>query len=196
MLPDFPEIKRKTHDHIQNGAKIVSNQNMPLLGSTKKKRVFEGDKSKIVREDGSIDEVNFKTFSKEVASPTEEVEKLTLEEFFQKLCLMMIEMGNEQEKEAFQDIANVVERVGNSIKVDKKPSADDLLKVFERIHLDFDDNGKAKFPTIYTGEAGFKNFGQIMKDLEQEPFKSKFEEIINKKKAEWNARESNRKLVD
>lgn len=196
MLPDFPEIKRKTHNQIQNGAKIVSNLHMPLLGTTKKKRVFEGDKSNIIREDGSIDEVNFKTFSKEVASPTEEIEKLTLIEFFQKLCLMMIEMGNEQEKEAFKEIANAVERVGNSIKVNKKPGAEDLLKIFDKIQLDFDEDGKAKFPTLFTGEAGFKNFGQIMEDLEQEPFKSKFEELINKKKIEWNARESNRKLVD
>ena len=68
------------------------------------------------------------------------------------------------------------------------------MKALEKVTIFFDDDGKANLPTLILGS---EKLAEVTKNWNNNPeYKSRFDTLIARKKKEWDASESHRKLVD
>jgi gamma-glutamyltranspeptidase len=65
----------------------------------------------------------------------------------------------------------------------------------EGMEINFNEDGTHKL-SLYTGTEGSKIITEVLKEINNTPeLKKRMEEIIDKKRIEWNDRESSRRLV-
>ncbi len=103
------------------------------------------------------------------------------------------ELTAERERTLLDALKHATEKVGNVVDAGGKPfSPDLLLEALERIWIEFDESGKPVMPTIVAGEAAAAQIASLKDDTF---YKDKFEQLMQRKKAEWLAREANRTLV-
>ncbi|GAJ13687.1 unnamed protein product, partial [marine sediment metagenome] len=74
MLPDFPKEKNKIVNFFSSYVELKKKQLSPLFSSIPKVRIFEGNKQKLVREDGSIEETEYKRFESGISYSIQEIE--------------------------------------------------------------------------------------------------------------------------
>lgn len=197
MLPDFPEMKEKIFkDHFKRLNNRI-NGNMFPFNEISAHRMHEGHRHIIVREDGSEDEINIRKISAEMEISIKEFEKSSRAEVFKKLDGVAKEISMQKTKMILDELETATNKVGNSFDFSgKKLEPEDLFKLFEKIWLEFDENGKPIFQQIVAGEAAFKAITRVFEEIEKsDVFKSKFDKLIDKKREEWRDREANRKLV-
>lgn len=197
MLPDFPEIKGKLLDLFLFGIKYILHQNAPMVALTPKHIIHEGNKTILIREETEIVDIPIKKFSSELKFDIKELESLSLKSVFERFQKMALDFATDQEKYLIETLNKELEKVGNVINNKGQPLDPDLfLKLIEKIQLDFNPDGTPKFPFIFASEKLMNKLKEIFKLLSKEPYKSKFEGILEKKRLEYHVRESNRKLVD
>lgn len=197
MLPDYPEVKEKLQKLIVLGVKFETNRQSPFLSLIPKRPLFEGDKYIIVHEDGVAQEVEFRRIEESVSTSVEEAETVTLEEYFKQLRGLFTKMQEQKAKQTFSTLEKAAKETGNIVNGEGKPlSADNVLAILEKFEFRFDEHGKFSNPLIVIGpelEADAQK--AIKKIIEEEPYKTRFAELVERKRMEWRARESNRKLV-
>jgi len=197
MLPDFPKIKEKLLDLFLFGIKYIQHQNAPIVALTPKHIIHEGNKSILVREETEIVNIPIKKFSSELKFDIKELESLPLKSVFERFQKMALDFATDQEKYLIETLSKELEKVGNVINNKGKPLDPELfLKLIEKIQLDFNPDGTPRFPYIFAGEKLINKLKEILELFSKEPYKSKYEALLEKKKLEYRDRESNRKLVD
>ena len=197
MLPDFLKTKEKLQKMLVSEMKKSQLLHLGPLADVPESMMFEGNKSVIVREDGSIAEMHPKKMTAEVEIKLEEIEGMTHEAILDKINTMAKEVVEKQKELAYGAINKAAEEVGNVIDADGEPfSMDHLFEMLEKIDRDFDEAGN---PSGLTCSAGPELFESIAKTIEQakaDPENAKrFEVLMERKRREWRARESRRKLV-
>jgi hypothetical protein len=107
-------------------------------------------------------------------------------------------MAREMSKNIYAEIARVTNQVGNSLNAQGQPLSKELfLQMFEKVDMDFDENGNWNPPAIIMAPELWEAKKDEMKSWENDPdFQSKHSAIIARKKEEWRDRENRRKLVD
>jgi hypothetical protein len=72
-----------------------------------------------------------------------------------------------------------------------------FLETLEKISIDFDDQGNPYLPTVVVSpELGAKLKSKLPEWEANPDYDKRFKELIERKRKEWNDRESHRKLVD
>ena len=90
--------------------------------------------------------------------------------------------------ETIEAIGNVTEGGGRAL------DAEVLLDTYRMIEMSFDDDGRVNMPDLISGNpAASETVARIHED---EQFITELNALIDQKREEWLARESNRKLVD
>lgn len=197
MLPDYPNLKKKLKNLlIAHMKKIQSGYSYPL-SKIPKTRIFEGNKFIIVHDDGTEEEAKVKRMKAEMKITLKEIEAKKPQIILDKIYAAAKEIAIQQSKIFYKQIEKAVEKVGNVIDVGGRPfSINDLFKMFEKLQLDFDENGRPYLPTFICREKAYESISEVLPQLDTDPeCKKRFAEIIAKKKEEWRAREINRKLV-
>lgn len=195
MLPDFPEEKSKL---MVEWTKYLERKQNALLGPFSLARRFthhEGNRWRIERADGSVSESEYEELKGELAVSIEEAATLTPEQIASKLDDIAEKMARQQSTSIYEDLKEATDSVGNSINANGRPFSKELfLELLSRISIDFEMDGTPQMPTMIV-PPGFdtSQFDQWDKDLE---FAKKHEEIMLRKKEEFDAREASRKLVD
>jgi len=197
MLPDFPYIKRKCRIIIEKIRQDYINQD-PILSEIKICRDFEGNKMSTSDVNGNIELSNYTEYYSEKSISDEDIINRGLEVFYEKTLEMADEVRRKLKHNMFQKLEEITKKAGTSINAKGKPfSADLLLEMFDKIQLDFDEEGNPKFPTIVISPEMFESIKDKLPSHGEEPeFDKRFEELILKKRRECYDRESDRKLVD
>lgn len=198
MLPDYPTVKRKLATKMQDQLKQEFAQRLGFLNGIDRSIVFEGSRSKIVREDGSVQESDFQEISTALSISTKELESLTPEQMRVKIENAADELAQKQSSLAFETIRKEVEKVGNSFDAKGQPfTAELFLDGLENIEMDFDPvSNKPRLPTLVANPVNIPRMQQELKRLDDDPeCRRRFKEIIDRKRSDWVARESSRKLV-
>ena len=197
MLPDFPEIKGKLLDLFLLGIKYIQHQNAPMVALTPKHIIHEGNKTILVREETEIVKIPIKEFSSELKFDIKELESLPLKSVFERFQKMALDFATGQEKYLIKTLSKELEKVGNVINNKGKPLDPELfLRLIDKIQLDFNPDGTPRFPYIFASKKLINKLEEVLELLSKEPYKSKFEDILEKKRLEYRDRESDRKLVD
>lgn len=95
-------------------------------------------------------------------------------------------------------VERVAEKVGNVVQAGGRPfTFDTWLEALDRIHMEFDDSGNPQFPTFLLSPEMFLHMREQISAWEtNDDYARRLAELVARKRLEWNARESNRKLVD
>lgn len=92
----------------------------------------------------------------------------------------------------FETILGVTEAVGNSIDSQGQPlSADSILRLYEMIEIDFDQEGNPRMPSLFVNPQDAHLIGTIEPTLAD---KENWDAMIARKRDEWNAKQLNRRL--
>ena len=191
MLPDFLKTKEKLKKMLNSEMKEARFRHMGPLADAPTFIFFEGNKAIIIREDGSVGEMNPKKME-----VNQEVESAELEGMNHEMVLNMInhmgkEMAEKQAKLSYEVIIKTSEQMGNVTNSSGGSlSVDSLLKALEKIHIDFDEEGQ---PSGLTFVANPNT--PIDKDVSQIANNPRYQELMERKREEWRVRESHRKLV-
>ena len=197
MLPDFPQVKEDIHELFMTRLRRPNPELAPLVAQIPHRRQHEGLKGKLRREDGSEEEIEIEEFSDTVTFEYSEFGHLSLEEAYGRYREAAAELAKQKEKQVISNIAEVTEETGNYFDAEgEELSPEHLLRVFESLRIDFDDNGDPIMPSIVLHPDMEDKIKKALEKLSEEPFKSEMEEIIQQKRSEWNDRENRRKLVD
>ncbi len=191
MLPDFPKTKEKLGKMIKSEMKKACFRYMGPIADSPKSMMFEGNKSIIVREDGSVSEMNPQEMTTKIEIKVEELEGMDHEMVMKKINSMGKEMAEKQAKLAYDVMIKTAEKVGNKTSYDGIPfSIDILLEALEKMHIEFDAEGQPSGLTLVANPNT-----PIDKVVSQAADDPRYQELMERKRKEWHVRESRRKLV-
>ncbi|MFA6461968.1 MAG: hypothetical protein WCV90_06920 [Candidatus Woesearchaeota archaeon] len=197
MLPDFPVLKSEIKKRFNEYIRLKSNAD-PLLSAITKIHILEGDKLVYYTIEGIKKETTFDEFKSKFSVHNQEIIDNGVNGFISAANEVSSDIQSQLGRKIFSTFDKITEETGNRVDAKgKELSSDVFLEALEKMEIDFDDNGNPCMPTMFVSpELGKKiqeNLPIWEKDLEH---KKKFEDLMKKKKEEWNDRESNRTLVD
>ena len=160
--------------------------------------IHEGDRWKIERSDGTESEQPYEELSSKFIIDLSEVPSLTPEKIREKLDVVAEDAARQMSQGIFRELQKAADETGNTVNAKGKPiSKEHFLELLEKIETDFGPNGEWLPPSIVMHPDAWKANEPKFKEWEQDKeFTARHEEMINKKREEWRAREALRKLVD
>ena len=108
------------------------------------------------------------------------------------------DFGGQQAKYHYGVLTKTTEETGNVVKGNGEPfNMDMFFEVMDKIQIDFDEYGNPNMPTMVVAPDGYERARAVMQEAEQNPdVKKRMDELIAKKKKEYDAEQAGRKLVD
>ena len=194
MLPDFPELKKAFEEGIIKYYHLKL-RNHPLFRGIKYEHLNEGSHALYQNQN--------RNYSVEI-KPDEISEgfSATRDEIIDKGPKLFIEMVDsfhqtsvkEMARRMYASAAEAIEKVGNVVDCKGKPlTKEHLLALLEKVEIDFTPDGDPIMPTLHLSP----KFRSLIQEWETDKnFAEKIDLLIEQKREDWNARESNRKLVD
>lgn len=197
MLPDLPKLKKELWGIWSQYLQQQMHANMGVFQQAGRYTSHEGDRLRVVRADGTVEESEFKRASSEMVMKLDDVPTSTPLERRQLLDRLALEMGSQIATHLFDGLNKTLDAAGQVVDGQGKPfDHETIFAVMESIQIDFDEAGRhVPLSIVYapgmTGEVR-KAFRLIESDSE---IKARYEELISRKKVEWRDREAARKLV-
>lgn len=198
MLPDLPKLKADIAQVFHVILKNRLNAYLGVVGEAPRSFIKEGRNPVTLRPDSSRDETTLKATSAETFFKLEEIPHLTVEQRIARLDTVAREMANQISAHAFAKINEAVDKVGNVVDAKGKPfSAEAIFEILDKIQIDFEPDGvKHKEITVVIPPGLAGRVKETLEQIHQDTELSKrYKDIIDKKRTEWRARESARKLV-
>lgn len=146
----------------------------------------------------SIKEIGYQVAKAEYVIQYSKVPDMTIEDVFDVIDEQAKSIGIQQAKYHFEVISKTVEETGNIVTTEKgqPPTPELFLEVMEKIAIKFNKKGEPSMPTMVVGQSGSEAWKKVIKDADTPEFKARFEEVMKKKKEEYDAEQASRKLVD
>ncbi len=172
-------------------------QGMSIVGEVPQQPVFEGHALSIRRADGVVDQSDFHLASGEANVPVEAIKSGRLEDMINALMPVSTEIGAAVAKSMYQTIEAGVKSVGNELNAGGKPiTAELILDALDKVLVDFDADGRPRWPTIVIHPALSDHLKAEEARFGSEPaLAQRLAEITERKREEWRAREASRVLV-
>jgi hypothetical protein len=196
MLPDFPKLKEELRKVLDRRMRSERARSAGPLGAASPTIVYEGFNTEIIRNDGSREKMAMHHHKVAVSFTNEELESLSLEEIYRRFDDAAQDMALQMGKTFFQVVDKTLEDVGNVMKYEGEFSVDDLLAMWAKIEIDFDDDGQPQMPTLVCPAGQEARAEAVTQELQTEENQRRVAALMEKKKEEWRDREASRKLVD
>jgi len=197
MLPDFPKIKKKHVEAINKYLKELIHQD-PLFSGIRVEHHFEGSRMSYKTVDGEPNETEYQAASSEFQVKREDVIARGAMAYVENLRDAAEEMKRQKAGYFFKKMKEVTERTGNVVNGKGHPFSFELfVEMIKKIWIDFDEDGRPIMPTMVVSPELGEKLRVLLPEWEKNPeYKKTIDDIIDKKRKEWNDRESHRKLVD
>jgi len=170
---------------------------MGFLGRIRQSVIHEGDGMAISRADGSRTEQDFEQICAHFEISWSEFAGLSIPAILEKLQYVAEELARGRTQHAFSTIDASCEEVGNVVDAAGGPLTPDLiLQAWEQMEIAFDVDGRPRMPTLVIHPEAGEAVREIFSRLETDPdLKRRADNIIERKRGEWIARETDRTLV-
>lgn len=198
MLPDFPKLRIELSRKLRSDFEKQTGLRAPLVAQIKVVAQHEGKGGSYETEDGEIKRIEPQKVSVPVHSPVLSSPSFGYEDALRMVHEAAEKMARKQTKMLFSRLNEAVEEVGNSLDAQGQPlSAELILKMWETMQFDFDEQGNPKMPTLVFNPVQKQKVEEQFRRLESEhQLRKRRREIMNRKRLDWYDRESRRKLVD
>ncbi len=195
MLPDFPETKRLFSRFFRTYMRLKIRELSPY-SVVQTRHLHEGRAMKITRADQSESTSGMVQLSAQLEIKFDEIENLTLQKAIEKHDALIEDMVRKQTYFIRKSIAS---ELPESQTLDAKGRTFDaqvFIDILDKMQIEFYPDGTPHMIFMdgpwYTKE----RIAAVDKEFESNPeLKRKFDEMMERKKKEWNARETDRKLV-
>lgn len=176
---------------------MAQGEKYPMQAMIPRHPLHEGDRHVMVRGSDDAEEIEMQHFEETHQIDLGKIKSYTLKQVFDELYELMSSMTRKKEEHILNTINQAVEKVGNVVEAKGQPlTPEHFFEMLRKIRLDFKEDGQADFPTMFVGTGSKDAIIKLQLQLNEEPYKTQFAELIESKRAEWRARENNRKLVD
>lgn len=198
MLPDFPKTKKMIGELLMHYLQRRVLFHMGYMGQIPRIVVPEGRGNRLIRADGTTDDVPMNRISASAEVNADPAYGLDFAQQLRHLDDIAEQLAKQQVRAAIQRVDEVAEEAGNVLhfpggQLDMK-ALNDLL---ETVDVDFDGEGNPIMPSVLCGPEIFKKSVERREEIESdEAEKSRQKAILARKKEEYRARESRRRLVD
>lgn len=158
----------------------------------------EGNRWIIEQEDGTRVESSYEEVSAGFSIKTSDAPTLTADQIRTKLDEVAQEMARQQFQHMMSTITASAQHIQDeSTYAPRKLTKEVFLDALRRITVSFRENGEIDPPSIIMHPDLWEKIKDDVATWENDPeFKRQHEQIIQQKREEWRARESNRKLVE
>ena len=197
MLPDFLKTKEKLNIMIDFNLKQAILLHLGPLADIRETIYFEGSKTVINYDDGSVSEIESEEFHVMLKLDINEIETMTHDKVLEKINDLAKEMAEKQAKFFYKRIGEFAEEAGNVVSGEGETfSMDIFFEVLEKISRDFDHAGKPDEINFAASPELFQSISKVFNEAKSDPeIQKRFDAIMEQKREEWRVRESNRKLV-
>lgn len=197
MLPDFPVIKLKLGEAINKYLQNRVRQD-PLFSQIRQERHFEGSRMSSAIGGGEFEQTGYKKMQGDVSVKTKDIIEKGPLAFIEEMQKTIEEIQKQMSETLFDKMREITEKTGNIVNArGQEFSFDHFLELLEKMQIDFDEHGNPSMPTLVVSpELGVKLQHKIKEWKANEEYNKKYDNLIARKRKEWNDRESNRKLVD
>src|SRR6267142_421421 len=184
MLPDFPKLRIELSRKLRSDFKKQTDLRAPLVAEIKVVAQHEGKGGSYETEDGEIKRIEPQEMSVQVDSPAASGPSFGYEDALRMVHEAAEEMARKQTRTLFATLNEAVEAVGNSFDAQGQPlSAELILKMWERMQIDFDEQGNPKMPTLVFNPVQKPNVEEQFRRLKHEPqLRKRRQEIMNRKR--------------
>jgi hypothetical protein len=195
MLPDFPETKR-LFARFFNAYMRRKVREVSPFGMIRSHYIHEGRAMRVTRADQSESKSNLEVLSSPMEIRFDELEGMTLEKTIEKCDALSVDMAR---KQAEFVRAHLSRELPESQAVDakgKKLDAELMIETLEKMQIEFYPDGTPH--EIHLDGPAFdpERMAAVTKEFEEKPeLGKKFNDLMERKRDEWRAREADRKLV-
>lgn len=195
MLPDFPKLKNELGMVLNEHMRIRMFDNNPFLSQPKNVRLFEGGTNSMSRpnEEKDVNDIQSIEAAFEISKAVHEV---TLNDILAEMEKASKDLGGQQTRHALDLMSKACDKTGNVVNAKGgKLTAEVMLDMLETIEIAFKD-GQPQMPSILGNSKAAENFAIEDRRLASDPaLRKRYDDIMNKKLENWNAKEASRKLV-
>ena len=196
MLPDFPLLKGRVLKSIGRRASAEM-FNDPMLSQVHHISHHEGNRFEGFSQEG-LGEHDYHQAVHELGISTSELISVGVDAIVRRIPEIVGAMTSQAKNGLLSTMKKAAQVSGNEVSmIGREPTPEDVLAVFERMPLEFDARGRPKLGSILIvsgkSEAMQRSYDQLTSDPN---YRERFEALIEKKRTEWNSRESSRTLVD
>ena len=197
MFPDFLKTKEKLQKMLYYEMMHSHLRHMGPFADVPVSMIFEGNKTVVIREDGSTEEKNLEEITAELQVKFEEVEKMSHETVLDKINGVTEEMVGKFKKSFYEGLEKLIDETGNVVSAEGKPFSMDLFfEGLEKIEIDFDEAGNPSQLMSVVHPELYPSVAKVIAQAEADPENDRrYKAIMERKREEWRVRESNRKLV-
>jgi hypothetical protein len=197
MLPDLPIIKRNVMAAINGYLAMRIRQKMGVFGEISHQRLHEGDRNRVIRDDGSVEDSAFKRSSAEDSIPVEEVPLMTSEDRLRRMELLAEEMARQMSQHMHESLGKTLDDHGQTINLQGQPLGPEaVFEMFDKIRMQFDEAGNPVGLSVVFAPAMAEQWASVQKQIEGDPaLQQRFNDLFERKRGEWRDREAARKLV-
>ncbi|MFG1799503.1 hypothetical protein ACGFI4_04905 [Micromonospora carbonacea] len=195
-LPDYPSLKQDISAILSEVVERYRDAQLGPFARSPRMHYHEGDTADFSTVQGEVKDVEFRDFSLEQRLTLSALPTMTHEEILGIMASFGSDFGSKVARSFHEHLGQTLEEAGQTVSIEDGPiDADFLLRVLESLEIDFDDNGNPN-PLDFVGGSGEVRRKILQIQSEDERFQEKSKEIMDRKREQWSARESNRKLVD
>jgi len=196
MLPDFPDIKNQVTPILMNYLNNRVRFHMGFFGEIPIVPIPEGSHTKLLRADGTCDDTPLEKAQGKISVETSPQGGLSFQSVLKSIDDVAQQMAQQEKQMLFRRINQVTEETGNVIDARSQPlSAKILNDSLKMMHIEFTDDGEPHLPSLVVHPDVAKRLMEH-KDTEEDAVeKERHDQIIARKREEFFARESRRKLV-
>ena len=195
MLPDFSETKRLFRRFFQTYARRKARAISPFA-DVQTRYLHEGRGMKVMRADQSESNTETQQLSSEMQIKFDEIPDLTLEKAVAKYDEMILDMVRKQTGFALQRLSDDIPASQSVDAKGKKLDAEIILEMLETIQLEFYPDGRPHELHVVGGLFSPERLKAVDEQFQKSPeLQKRRNELMERKKEEWRAREAGRKLV-
>jgi DNA topoisomerase IB len=197
MLPDFPTLKAEVERIILTGLRQRVRRGDPILSKIKGFTQHEGTQLRYEQQGGTTVQEGFEKIGMEFQVPIADIPDLAGEKLNAKLDEMARELTSQEAKAFFKKMGEICEAAGTSLDAGGQPATPEmLLDMMDKVQMEFEPDGKPSQSFVVHPDT-VPALQKIAEQIENDPkLKRRNEEILERQREAWLARESNRKLAD
>ena len=197
MLPDFLKIKEKLKKLLNYQMRQANLSHLGPLAKIPVSMNFEGNRTVLIRGDGSVDEMQPKVASTEIEVKLAEAETMTPEMVNDMINNAAEEIAAQQAGIIYKKIDKYAEEDGTVVSSGGGPfSIDKYFELLEKIDIDFDEAGNPEGLAFVVNPKALPLIEDCLSKASANPENERrYKKIMDRKREEWRVRESNRKLV-
>ncbi len=195
MLPDYSEAKRVFgqffQKYIQQKARAIS-----PIAKVPVRYLHEGKDMKMKRADQFESTKGMQQLSSTMEIKIDEIPELTFNKVITRYDEVILDIVRKQTGFALERLNEEIPESQNVDAKGKKLDAEMILQILEKIEVEFNPDGSPQELLVVGGLVSPERMKAIGDEFQNNPeLQHRYDELIARKKEEWHARETSRKLV-